>query len=163
MDNPILQITFDFLHLMATITWIGGMFYNFLVLMPSVNKSLDPASAGEFMKTVFKRVRVMVYVSLLVLFVTGIPMKIVSEYYVSIINFDTNWEIVLFIKHVFVALLALLAIYNFEIVVPSVGKLAKEGSQQKLLVLKKRQIILGSFSFLIGIIVILLSVIMNYL
>lgn len=165
MDNPVLQITFDFLHLMATITWIGGMFYNFLVLLPSVNSTLDAKTAGILMKSVFKRVRIIVYVSLLVLFVTGIPMKISSEYYVSIINFDTSWEIVLFIKHVFVALMALLAIINFEIIVPKVGKLAMEGerSLSKLKALKKKQFLLSGLAFITGIIVVFLSSVMNYI
>ena len=163
MDNPILQIAFDFLHLMATIAWIGGMFFNFLVVMPTVGKVLDPATAGKFLKSMFSRVRVVVYVSLLVLFVTGIPMKIASEHYVAIINFDTSWETVGFIKHVFVGLLALMAIYNFEILMPKVGKLAMQGPSPMLISLKKRQMKFGAISFLFGIIIIFLSAMMNYL
>lgn len=163
MDNPILQITFDFFHLMATIAWIGGMFFNFLVVMPTVGKVLDPATTGKFMQAMFKRVRVVVYLSLLILFVTGIPMKIASEYYLGIINFDNNWEIVTFIKHVFVGILAIMAIYNFEILAPKVGKIAMKGPSPELMSLKKRQMMFGSISFLIGIIIILLSAMMNYI
>ncbi len=163
MDNPILQIAFDFIHLMATIAWIGGMFFNFLVVMPTVGKVLDPATTGQFMKALFKRVRVVVYASLLLLFITGIPMKIASEYYVGIINFDTTWETIGFIKHVFVGLLALMAIYNFEILAPKVGKLAIDGPSPTLIALKKRQMMFGMISFLFGIIIILLSAMMNYL
>ncbi|PLX13771.1 MAG: hypothetical protein C0598_02830 [Marinilabiliales bacterium] len=163
MQNPILQIGFDFLHLMATIAWIGGMFFNFLVVMPSMAKALDPPSMGKLMGIMFKRVRVIVYVSLLILFVTGIPMKIASEHYVSIINFDTNWEIVSFIKHVFVAILALLAIYNFEILMPKAAKLATKGPSPQLNSLRGRQKKLGALSFLVGIITIFLSAMMNHL
>ena len=163
MDNPVLQVSFDFLHLMATIAWIGGMFFNILVIMPAVSRTLDSATAGKFMKAVFARVRIVVYVSILILFVTGIPMKISSEYYVGIINFDTAWETVGFIKHVFVGLLALMAIYSFEILVPKVGKLAVDGPSHQLTVLKKVQMIFGVTAFLFGIIVIFLSAMMNYL
>ncbi|NQU34763.1 MAG: DUF4149 domain-containing protein [Bacteroidetes bacterium] len=163
MDNPILQIAFDFIHLMATIAWIGGMFFNFLVVMPTVNKVLDPATTGKFMQVLYKRVRIIVYVSLLLLFVTGIPMKIASEYYVAIINFDNNWEIAGFIKHVFVGLLALMAIYNFEILMPKVSKLAMQEPSPILMTLKKRQMKFGAISFLFGIIIIFLSAMMNYL
>jgi len=148
---------------MATIAWIGGMFFNFLVVMPTVGKTLDPPTAGKFMKAMFSRVRVVVYVSLLILFVTGIPMKIVSGHYVSIINFDTTWETISFIKHVMVAILALLAIYNFEILMPKVGKLAMNGPSPALASLRKIQMKLGSISFLFGIIIVLLSAMMSYL
>ena len=115
------------------------------------------------MGAMFKRVRVVVYVSLLILFVTGIPMKIASEYYVAIINFDTSWETVSFIKHVFVALLALFAIINFEILSPKAAKLAVNGPSPALMALKGKQMKLAGISFLFGIIVIFLSTLMNYL
>jgi uncharacterized membrane protein len=163
MQNPILQTILDFLHLIATVAWIGGMFFNFLVVMPTVQKVLDPPTAGKFLGFMFKRVRVVVYVSLLILFVTGIPMKIASEYYVSIINFDNTWETVGFIKHVFVGLLALMAFYSFEILSPKVWKLAASGPSTQLAGLKKQQMMLGAIAFLFGIIVIFLSAVMNYL
>ena len=163
IDHPVLQIILDFFHLMATIAWIGGMFFNVLILMPTVSKTLDPATAGKFMSVLFKRVRVLVYVSLAILFITGIPMKIASEYYVAIINFDTSWETVGFIKHVFVALLALFAIINFEILSPKAAKLAVNGPSPELMSLKGKQMKLAGISFLFGIIVIFLSAMMNYL
>lgn len=163
IDHPVLQIILDFFHLLATIAWIGGMFFNVLILMPTVSKTLDPATAGKFMAVLFKRIRVMVYVSLLILFVTGIPMKIASEYYVAIINFDTSWETVSFIKHVFVGLLALFAIINFEILSPKAAKLAVNGPSPALMSLKGKQMKLAGISFLFGIIVIFLSTLMNYL
>lgn len=163
MQNPILQISFDFLHLMATIAWIGGLFFNFLVVIPSVAKALDPPTAGKFMGFMFKRIRIIVYVSLAILFITGIPMKIASEYYVGIINFDNTWEIIGFVKHVFVGLLALMAIYNFEILIPMLSKLSAKGPSPKLVSLKQRQKLFGATSFIFGIIIIFLSAVMNHL
>lgn len=163
MQNPTLQIILDFLHLMATIAWIGGMFFNFLVVLPTATKALDPQTMGKFMGMLFKRVRVVVYTSLIILFITGIPMKIADEFYVGVISFTNSWEVLGFVKHVFVGLLALMAIYSFEVVLPKVSKLAKEGPSPKLNGLKKKQLVLGSISFLFGIIIILLSAMMNYL
>jgi uncharacterized membrane protein len=163
IHNPTLQITLDFLHLMATIAWIGGMFMNFLVVMPTAGKMLEPAMAGKFIGAMMKRMRVVVYISLLILFVTGIPMKIANPHYVAIINFDNTWEIVGFVKHVFVAILALMAIYSFEILAPKVGRLAMNGPSPVLVGLRKRQMMMGALAFLFGIIVILLSAMMNYL
>ena len=163
MQNPTLQIILDFFHVIATIAWIGGMFFNFLVVIPTVSKVLDPPVAGKFMGAMLKRVRIVVYVSLLILFVTGIPMKIASEYYVSIINFDNTWETVGFVKHVFVGLLALLAFYNFEFLSPKVGKLAMSGPSPQLQGLRKQQMLMGAVSFLFGIIIIALSSVMTHL
>lgn len=163
IHNPILLTVLDFLHQLATIAWIGGMFFNFLAVMPTVGRILDPATAGKFMGFLMRRVRVIVYVSLLVLFVTGIPMKIASEYYVAIINFDTSWETASFIKHVFVAILALFALYSFEFLSPKIAKLAPKGPSDELLVLRARQKKLAAASFLFAIIIVFISVMMKYL
>lgn len=163
MHNPILQTILDFLHLIATIAWIGGMFFNFLVVLPTVQKVLDPATGGKFMGFLFKRVRIVVYVSLLILFVTGIPLKIANPHYVAIINFDNNWEIVGFIKHVFVALLALMAIFSFEFLSPRIAKLAMNGPSPELIAIRKKQMMLAAASFLFGIIIVFLSALMNYI
>lgn len=163
IHNPILLTVLDFLHQLATIAWIGGMFFNFLAVMPTVGQVLDPATAGKFMGFLMRRVRIIVYVSLLVLFVTGIPMKIASEYYVAIINFDTSWETASFIKHVFVAILALFAIYSFEILSPKIAKLAPKGPSEELLTLRARQKKLAASSFLFAIIIVFISVMMKYL
>lgn len=163
IHNPILQTSLDFLHLMATIAWIGGMFFNVLAVMPTVGKVLDPATAGRFMGSLMKRVRVIVYVSLLVLFVTGIPMKIASPHYHAIISFDSSWETASFVKHVLVALLALMALYSFEVLSPAVGKLAAKGPSPEMASLRQRQMKLAGLSFVLGIAVVFLSAMMNYL
>lgn len=163
IHNPILLTILDFLHQLATIAWIGGMFFNFLAVMPTVGRILDSATAGKFMGFLMRRVRVIVYVSLLVLFVTGIPMKIASKYYVAIINFDTSWEIASFVKHVFVAILALLALYSFEILAPKIAKLAPNGPSEQLLLLRTQQKKLAAASFLLGVIIVFISVMMKYL
>lgn len=164
IHNSILQTSLDFLHLMATIAWIGGMFFNVLAVMPTVGKVLDTATAGRFMGSLMKRVRVIVYVSLLILFVTGIPMKIANpNYHHAIISFDGNWEIASFVKHVLVALLALMALYSFEVLSPAVGKLAAKGPSPEMALLRQRQMKLAGLSFVLGIAVVFLSAMMNYL
>lgn len=163
IHNPILHTSLDFVHLMATIAWIGGMVFNFLVVMPTVSKTLEPATAAKFMTALMRRVRVVVYVSLAVLFITGIPMKIANENYVWIISFENSWQIAGFIKHVFVAFLALLALYSFEILTPKLARLAQAGKMDEVGKLRIFQKKLAAVSFLMGIIIVLLSAMMNYL
>ena len=163
LENPVVLTILDFIHQMATIAWIGGMVFNFLAVLPTVSKVLEPPQAGKFMGALMKRVRVIVYTSLLVLFVTGIPMKIASEYYVAIINFDSTWETASFVKHVLVAILALNALYSFELLSPKVGRLAAKGPSAELNKLRKSQQKLAALSFLLGIAIVFISVMMKYL
>lgn len=163
LANPYVLTLLDFIHQMASIAWIGGMVFNLLAVLPAVQQSLDPSLAGKFMGALMKRVRVIAYSSLLALFITGIPLKIASEYYGGIINFDTTWSTASFVKHVLVAILALVAFYSFERLSPKVAKVAQAGPSKELLQLRNRQKKLAGLSFLLGLSIVLISVYMKYL
>lgn len=163
MDNVFVKSLFDFLHLLATIAWFGTLFVNIAILRGAVEKTLTPAAAGPFLKMFMKKARIVVYVSLAILFVTGIPLKIVSPYYVSIINFSNTWQIFMFIKHMFVAVLALLAIINFEIIIPRFQKLTASGPSSELEKRKKLQQSVGILSVFLAFLIILISAVMNHI
>lgn len=163
MDNVFVKTLIDWLHIMATITWIGGMFVNFIVLRPVVTKVLDPATAGKFMQTLMKRFKVVIYTSIVLLGVTGIPLKIINESYISIINFENNWEIVSFIKHFCYGILVVLSVYSFEILSPQIAKVAKNGPSSGLADLQKQQGMMGAAAFLTAIIILILSSLMRYI
>jgi len=163
MDNLFAKTTIDFLHILATITWIGGMIINIFILRPSVMKTLSPADAGKLMGTVMKKFRILVYVSIVVLGVTGIPLKIINPNYISIINFENNWEIVSFVKHICYGLLVLLVVYSFEILTPKMIKLSAQGPSAQLKILQKSQLIAGGVAFFIAIIILVLSSVMRYI
>ena len=163
MDNIFVKSLFDLLHLLATIAWFGTLFVNVVILRGTVQNTLAPAVAGPFMKVFMQKARMVVYVSLAVLFITGIPLKIVSPYYVSIINFSNTWQIFMFVKHVLVALLALLAIVNFEIIVPRFQQIASNGPSPELVKMKKIQQLTGMLSVVLAFIIILISAIMNHI
>lgn len=163
MDNVFVKTLIDWIHIMATVAWIGGMFVNFIVLRPVVTKVLDPATAGKFMQTLMKRFRVVIYTSIVLLGVTGIPLKIINENYISIINFDNNWEIVSFIKHIFYGILVVLAVYTFEILSPKIARAAKNGPSPAMAALQKQQGMMGAVAFLTAIIILILSSLMRYI
>jgi len=163
MDNIFVKSFLDLLHLLATISWFGMLFANFAVIRPSIQKTLSPQVAAPFLQLILKKSRMIIYVSLAVLFITGIPLKIVNEYYVSIINFSNNWQIVMFIKHVLVVILAMLAIFNFEYLIPKFQKTVAGGATEKLAKMKKLQMITGMFSILLAFTIILISAIMNHI
>lgn len=163
MDNIYLQISFDLIHILATITWFGALFTNYVVVIPVASKVLDQPVFAKFMGALMKRNKTVVYVSLAALFITGIPMKIASEYYVSVISFSNDWQTFLFIKHVLVVVLAILAIINFEVIVPRVQRAASSGDIALLTKTKNIQAITGKLSFLLAFLIILFSAIINYL
>ena len=162
MDNLFVKTLIDWLHILATVTWIGGMFTNFVILRPAMAKALSPAEAGKLMGAMMKRFRIMVYISIVVLGVTGIPLKLISPNYISIINFENSWEIVSFIKHICYGVLVLLAVYTFEVLSPKMMKIAAQGPSPALQQLQKKQAAFGGLAFLTAMVILVLSSLMRY-
>ena len=89
MDNVFLFISLsvmNWLHMIATVVWIGGIGTNLLVLMPSMRESLEPPMMGKLMGAVMKRFRRLVYVSIFVLSVTGVLMNLLDENYLGLMK-----------------------------------------------------------------------------
>jgi uncharacterized membrane protein len=59
MGNLILISVINFLHLFATVAWLGAMTTNAFILLPSMKNSLEAPVAGKLMGAVMKRFRVL--------------------------------------------------------------------------------------------------------
>ena len=163
MDNLFVKSFLDVLHVMATVIWIGGMFVNLLIVRPTTAKVLDPAVAGKFTQALMKRFRIFVYASIVILGITGIPMKIVSEHYVSIIHFDHIWGTLSFIKHLLYGVLVVLAVLNFEFLSPRIARAAANSNFNDVAKWKKWLSVSGMLALISAIGTLVISSVMRYL
>ncbi len=62
------------LHLLATLVWVGGMFFAHMALRPAANATLDPPQRLPLMAAVFGRFFPWVWGSIAVLLATGYAM-----------------------------------------------------------------------------------------
>ncbi len=146
----------NFLHLFATVIWIGGMANNILTILPSAKEVLEPAVSGRLIGAVMKRFRLIVYVSFLVFIVSGIPLTLLNEDFAGLGQFNDAWSQVILVKHLFVAAVILLGVYSFEVVAPKVAKLTAKGPSPELLKAQKLQLRLASTGFVLSLVILLL-------
>lgn len=71
MNNIIFLSIINWIHLLATVSWIGGMITNILILTSSAGETLEPPVMGKLMGAVMKRYRTLVYSCILLLVVNG--------------------------------------------------------------------------------------------
>lgn len=147
----------NWLHLFATVAWIGGMTTNVLVLLPSVRETLEPPAAGRFLGAVMRRFRRLVYGSILLLLLSGALMTALNENYLGPGQFGNTWSQVILVKHVFVATLVLVAVYAFEALAPRVSRLAAKGPSPELARLQRLQLRLAATGLLLGLIILFLT------
>ena len=153
----LLSITLKWIHLIATVAWIGGMFTNFFIYIPSISKALEPQAAGRLMGAVMKRFRVMVYVSMAVFLVSGILLGRMDMNPETLVSARNEVVSILIFKIPLFLLMVILAIIAFEVVAPRAARLAAEGPSSRLQKVQRSQKILAVTGFILGLIVLVLS------
>lgn len=114
-----LDLIRDFLHLLATVTWIGGMIYINLALMPAMT-AIDPPQRGKLMGAAGKRFAILAWSSVFVLLITGY-MKTPDG---MLFETSTAYGLTLTVKHFAILVMMIVGIYISMVIVPQMGKLA---------------------------------------
>jgi len=116
-----------FLHLTATVMWIGGMVMVLLVITPAAKMTLGSASiVSQLMKANVKRFASMVNVSIFLLIVTGIVIAHYEEKWTGFLDFGDPSSFIMFLKHLLVALMILIHYYRIMILNPKAEKISSK-------------------------------------
>jgi uncharacterized membrane protein len=153
----ILGSVINFLHLFATVAWFGAMTTNAFILLPSARKALEAPLVGKLIGAVMKRFRVLVYISIGVLGVTGIELTRINEGSMRFMRFDNLWSSISSIKHIFTIIMVVLVIYAFEGLGKKVSRLTAKGPSPELASLQKKQVIFSYIGLVLAIIILLLT------
>ncbi len=156
----ILMSLVAWLHLLATVAWIGGMSTNLVVLLPSMKASLEPPVMGKLMGAIMRRFRVLTYICIVVLAFTGGLMSRINASFEGF-GFTNLWSSISLAKHIVVLILIILAVYAYEGLAKRVNRVASKGPSPELARLQKKQIGLALTGFVLGLIVLLLTAVLS--
>ncbi|MEC4684669.1 MAG: DUF4149 domain-containing protein [Nitrospirota bacterium] len=152
MEELILAISY-WLHLLATVIWIGGITFILFIAIPS-SKQVLGAESGKLMGEISKRFTPLANYSIILLIVTGIVLTIFNKKFSGIEIFGNNWTLVLTLKHIAVSVMVAVHFYRGLVLTPRIGR---TGSTNKKASLQKLSLNLVKVNFVLGILVLLLS------
>jgi uncharacterized membrane protein len=121
LDQIALTAAF-WLHMAATIVWIGGLFYQAVVVNPALERS--PAERGRLMDDMRRRFQPLAWLSLLVLIGTGLLQMSGNPNYEGLFAFANPWSRAILTKHIAVGLMILAAAYQTWVLNPRLSRLA---------------------------------------
>ena len=149
MEIDLIFVIMKFLHDIATITWIGGLFTMGFIILPSTKKVLPKGGeTKKFMKTVQHRLSFLVYISIVVLFLTGLLLARQSGSYLGLISLGNEYSTITTIKHVIYAAMLVITITRSQLLIKFNLKPKKQ---------EKLSVILLFMNIGLGIIVLFLS------
>lgn len=126
------------LHYLATVMWIGGMAFNLLVLRPSMIV-IDQNQRPTLGTTVLKRFIIFAWLSIVLLFITGISIASSRVAFEDI--FNTMYGIVLLSKHVVTLIMVLIVTWVSFVLSTKLAQLAPKPNT--ILILVKTNLSLG--------------------
>ena len=114
-----------FVHMLATIVWVGGICVITLVIWPAARRVLGPGRpTGEFMREVQRRFSPLAILSLVTLVVTGLGQMAANENYVGLFSISNTWAQALLLKHVGFGVMTLVGAYLTWGLLPSLNRLS---------------------------------------
>ncbi len=150
-----------FIHVFGTIVWIGGIFITLFVILPGSKTALEsPQKAGKLMKEIAKRFTPMGNMSIILIIVTGIIIYFYDKNYTFFSDLKNRWNMLIAIKHIFVAAMIVIHFYRGLILNPKIERLSSQSSEKQASTLKKISLDLVKTNFALGIIVLLLTAVL---
>jgi uncharacterized membrane protein len=106
------------LHMAATVVWIGGLFFQSALLYPILVDSHWTAETLTLVQRLEKRFRPMVWLGLTVLIGTGLTQMTSNPNYEGLLTFRNRWSQVMLLKHAAVVGMMLVAAFQTWVLQP---------------------------------------------
>ncbi len=157
-----LTITY-WLHILATVIWIGGLASLSIFVLPAAKSSLPPQEYSKFLTALQKKLQPISWLCLVTLIFTGLFQMVTSPNYVGFLVIANTWDQAILIKHLVVGVMLVLSCYVTWGLIPSlnrmafmqaVGKTVDEGEKQKL---EERQLSIMQLNLFLAVIILLLT------
>lgn len=153
-----LALTF-WLHLLATVTWIGSLASISLLVLPAMRRSLNPEIQLVFIEAMQKRLEPIAWFSMSLLVLTGLFQMSVNPHYDGFLSVSTQWSLAILSKHLLgVIMVVVSAIQTWE-VIPAIRraivKSKKSKNADELDRLRRREILLLRMNFGLSVLILL--------
>lgn len=109
------------LHMAATVVWIGGLFYQSAVLTPAILRIED---SGDILERLRKRFQPLAWLSLAVLVGTGLVQMSANDNYQGLLSLGNLWSQAILLKHAAVGGMVVVGIYQTWVVQPRLASVA---------------------------------------
>ena len=162
MMAPIWALSIAYwLHMLATVLWIGGLAALSLLVLPAARKALDPKAYADLLAALGKRLDPLGWFSMIVLLGSGMLQMSANPNYQGFLSIQGLWAGSILIKHILFGLMVLVSGYITWGLLPALRRTALLQAHGKAVsdaeTLQNREIFLLRLNLILGILVLLLT------
>lgn len=151
------------LHMVATVVWVGGLSALALIILPAARKTVTGAAYSAFLGQVQLRLQGIGWFSLAVLWLTGMFQMSSSPFYGGFLAIDSTWAWAILLKHLAIVLMVVFSAYVTWGLTPAIRRMAlllqagKETDPLRRERLQKQEELLLIINFVLSIVVLALT------
>jgi uncharacterized membrane protein len=98
--TPTWALTIAFwLHMLATVVWIGGLAALSILVLPAARKALDASAYAALIESIQRRLDPLGWLCLLLLVATGLVQMSANPNYHGFLAISNQWAVAILIKH----------------------------------------------------------------
>jgi len=155
---PVWALTITFwLHMLATVTWVGSLAAISFLILPAARRSLDVDAQGALIDAIQRRLEPLAWFCLALLVVTGMFQLSTSPHYNGLLSTSNQWSIAILVKHILVVVMVVVSALQTWEVLPSIQRAAiraqKTGDPAELRVLRQRERLLLRVNLLLSMLI----------
>lgn len=155
-----LSLTY-WLHMLATVIWIGGLATLSILVLPSARQVLGITDYANLLMSIRRKLDPLGWFSLVVLLGTGMFQMSANPNYQGILAVNNQWAIAILLKHIVFLLMAGISAYLTWGVIPKLSRLAfrqtEDPDTSEANSLRRREAFLIRINLILGAIVLALT------
>lgn len=147
MQTPpswILAIIF-WLHMLATVTWIGSLAAINILVLPASHRTLSLPDQLSFISALQKRLEPLAWFCMGLLLVTGLFQLSTSPHYDGFLSLSTQWSLAILVKHGLAFIMVVVSAIQTWEVLPAIQRvlMKKEKAEEyELAKLQKKELLI---------------------
>jgi len=141
------------LHMLATVTWIGSLAAINLLVLPASQRTLKLVDQLSFISALQKRLEPLAWFSMGLLLITGLIQLSTSPHYDGFLALSTQWSMAILVKHSLGAIMVVVSAIQTWEVLPSIHRtlMKKQNAEAgELVKLQRRELILLRVNLLLS-------------
>jgi uncharacterized membrane protein len=145
------------LHLLATVAWIGCIISISILILPAAAKTLKPVDHLALIEAMQKRLEPIAWFCMSLLLITGLFQMSVNPHYDGFLSTSTQWSLAILTKHILgIFMVVASAIQTWE-VIPAIRRtlMKKVVDDVQIVTLQKRETLLLRINFGLSVLILL--------
>jgi uncharacterized membrane protein len=144
------------LHMLATVAWIGSLIAISILVLPAARQTLKPFEQLAFLAAMQKRLEPIAWFSMGLLVATGLFQLSANPHYDGFLSTSGQWSIAILVKHSLAGIMVVVSAIQTWEVLPAIRRglmRAEKADPEELARLQRKETTLLRINFLLAVLI----------